>query len=201
MILYTNGDSHTAAAEAVNLYSFADDDRIHWAQKRRPHPDNLKVSWGVVLSSLMKTSFFTDAESESDNKRIIHTVKEWIARTKDNVEASEVLMIIQWSSWDNEDWTFNTHQNIRAFHAYLDDLGYRHFFFNGNKSFVEVDKSNRIDWGESFLDPYLPEGSFDGFLQANGHDTVITSNKHYGRNAHAAWANHLLQHIIKHEMI
>ena len=46
MILYVNGDSHTAAAEAVNPHAFAMDDRPLFYLGRAPHPDNVSVSWG-----------------------------------------------------------------------------------------------------------------------------------------------------------
>ena len=52
MILYANGDSHTAAAEAVNSYAFAEDDRNLVHLGRLPHPTNLAVSWGKKLSTL-----------------------------------------------------------------------------------------------------------------------------------------------------
>jgi len=41
MILYVNGDSHTAGAEAVNSHAFADDDPAYKHLGRLPHPDNL----------------------------------------------------------------------------------------------------------------------------------------------------------------
>ena len=44
MILYVNGDSHTAGAEAVNPYAFAEDDPNLTHLGRLPHPDNLAVS-------------------------------------------------------------------------------------------------------------------------------------------------------------
>ena len=46
MILYVNGDSHTAAAEAVNAHAFAEDDPNLGYLHRLPHPDNLAVVGG-----------------------------------------------------------------------------------------------------------------------------------------------------------
>ena len=45
MILYVNGDSHTAGAEAVNSHAFAEDDPALYHLGRLPHPENLEVSW------------------------------------------------------------------------------------------------------------------------------------------------------------
>ena len=40
MILYVNGDSHAAAAEAVNPHAWAMDDGLFYGLGRMPHPDN-----------------------------------------------------------------------------------------------------------------------------------------------------------------
>jgi len=238
MILYNNGDSHTAAAEAVNSFAFAYDDRRYAHLKRLPHPDNIKISWGAVLANLLKSSFQPDAESASSNARIMRTTKEWIEHTKENIDANDVLMIIQWSTWEREEWDINgvkyqvnasgedhvpadyvdqykeyiinidweertkqAYADIIAFHEYLNDLGYKHIFFNGNNTFMSIPVEERYDFGESYVNPYLPEESYDGWLQLNGYNTVITSNYHYGLEAHAAWARRLVQHIIKHKMV
>ena len=102
MILYVNGDSHTAAAEAVNNHAFAEDDGNYWHLERRPHPDNLAVSWGKLLSERLKSSFHHDAESASSNDRIIRTTKQWIESNQK--ELYRTIMVIQWSTWEREEW-------------------------------------------------------------------------------------------------
>lgn len=238
MILYTNGDSHTAAAEAVNSYAFAEDDKRYPHLKRRPHPENIRVSYGQVLADILKMAFYTDAESASSNTRIIRTTKNWIENRADSVMPKDVLMIIQWSTWEREEWiidgeyfqvnasgidevpegfqlkykewiaeidweekTKEAYKEIIEFHEYLSDLGFKHIFFNGNSTFLDIPEEERYNFGESYINPYLPEESFDGWLQASGFDTVITSNYHYGQEAHAAWAKRLAQHIIEHKMV
>ena len=104
MILYVNGDSHTAAAEAVNPHAFAGDDgKLEWGD-RRPHPDNLAVSWGYQLSKLIMNQFHCDAESASSNDRIIRTTREWLAWHKLSTKEFNPLVIIQWSTWEREEW-------------------------------------------------------------------------------------------------
>ena len=78
MILYVNGDSHAAAAEAVNAHAFAEDDPALFYLGRAPHPKNLAVSWGKVLSLALRSGFRCDAESASSNSRIIRTTREWL---------------------------------------------------------------------------------------------------------------------------
>lgn len=102
MILYVNGDSHTAAAEAVNPHAFAEDDSKYFYLGRAPHPDNLAVSWGRLLASTLKSSFRCDAESASSNSRIMRTTMEWLGNA--GRDFSDRLIIIQWSTWEREEW-------------------------------------------------------------------------------------------------
>jgi len=102
MILYVNGDSHTAAAEAVNPHAFAEDDVNLVHLGRLPHPDNLAVSWGKKLSTLLKMAFYCDAESAASNARIIRTTKEWINNHTQNY--SDLFVVIGWSTWEREEW-------------------------------------------------------------------------------------------------
>ena len=78
---------------------------------------------------------------------------------------------------------------------------YKHIFFNGNNTFMNIPKNQQFDFGNSYINPYLPEETYDGWLQSNGYSTVITSNYHYGTDAHAAWSKRLLQHIIKDDIM
>ena len=104
-MLYVNGDSHTAAAEAVNPHAFAEDDGDLFYLGRAPHPANLEVSWGKLLSLALKSAFRCDAESASSNARTIRTTREWLANA--GQQHSDVLVIIQWSTWEREEWLDN----------------------------------------------------------------------------------------------
>lgn len=102
MILYVNGDSHTAAAEAVNSYAFAEDDGRLAHLGRLPHPDNLEVSWGRLLADTLKARFNCEAESASSNDRILRTARAWVDANQH--EWYRTLIIIQWSTWEREEW-------------------------------------------------------------------------------------------------
>ena len=104
MILYVNGDSHTAAAEAVNVHAFACDDPALFYLGRAPHPENIAVSWGKLLSQALRTGFHCGAESASSNARILRTTREWLANQSDY---QDLLLIIQWSTWEREEWLHN----------------------------------------------------------------------------------------------
>ena len=105
MLLYANGDSHTAAAECVNNHAFAEDDKQYWMMGRAPHPDNLAVSFSKLLSNRLSCGLVCAAESASSNDRIIRTTKQWMANYKH--ELYRTLMLIQWSTWEREEWLIN----------------------------------------------------------------------------------------------
>jgi hypothetical protein len=112
-MLYVNGDSHTAAAEAVNPHAFAEDDPALYYLGRLPHPENLAVSWGKILSITLRSGFRCDAESASSNDRIIRTTREWLSNGGAN--HPDQLIIIQWSTWEREEWLYNkTYYQIGA---------------------------------------------------------------------------------------
>lgn len=100
MILYVNGDSHTAGAEVVNTYAFAGDDPKLVHLGRSPHPENLAYTWGKLLSLTLNAGFHCDAESAACNARILRTTRKWLA----NNSSSEKLLVIQWSTWEREEW-------------------------------------------------------------------------------------------------
>ena len=104
MILYVNGDSHTAAAEAVNNHAFAMDDSNLFYMGRAPHPANLAVSWGRLLADTLRASFHCGAESASSNTRIIRTTREWLETQGYD---HDLLVVIQWSTWEREEWLHN----------------------------------------------------------------------------------------------
>jgi hypothetical protein len=101
MILYANGCSHTAAAEAVLPAAFAKDDG-RGGLDRRPHPANLAASWCTHLARDLGMALVCDAESASSNDRIIRTTHDWIANNPDKL--SNTFMVIQWTTWEREEW-------------------------------------------------------------------------------------------------
>jgi len=102
MILYVNGDSHAAAAEAVVPHAWAEDDGFYWGMGRVPHPDNLRASFGCELANSIFAVLECDAQSGGCNARIIRTTTDWINNNTDKL--ADTFMLIQWSTWEREEW-------------------------------------------------------------------------------------------------
>ena len=81
MILYVNGDSHSAGAEAVNDYCFAEEDSNYQHLGKTHHPDNLKASYGQVLANNIGYELTCDAESGASNTRILRTTYSYLEKT------------------------------------------------------------------------------------------------------------------------
>ena len=135
MKLYVNGDSHAAAAEAVNSSAFAEDESQYFYLGRAPHPDNKKVSWSRKLADIIKAGLYLDAESASSNARIIRTTKQWL-ETQDNID--DVLVIIQWSTWERREWLIGK-QYFQINASGIDDVPESHV--EKYKEFVRT-----VDW-------------------------------------------------------
>jgi hypothetical protein len=217
LILYVNGDSHSAGAEAVNSYCFAEDDPNLRLSGRKSHPNNLAVSYGQRLADRLGYDLVCQAESASSNDRILRTTREYLKTNRPD------LIIIGWSTWEREEWVDNDrYWQISASmgddwpdsikHRYRDwihNIDYRkkeqeehdkiwqlhlelanipHLFFN---SYLAFKFTNKRDWGTSYIGPYEENQTYYHWLSNQGYKTVNPSSYHYGASAHQLWANHL----------
>ena len=222
MILYVNGDSHSAGAEAVNSYCFAEDDTAYRNLGRRPHPDNLKVSYGRRLADNLDALLHCDAESSSSNDRIIRTTREYIKNTIPD------LIIIGWSTWEREEVIYDDQyyqftvgckgidwstELKKVYHDWLSKINHRqkeheahekiwefhnelqdipHLFFN---TYLSFDRADHRDWGYNYLSPYDENQTYYHWLSDQGYHPVNPKSYHYGPDAHQIWANHLTKII------
>ena len=107
MIIYVNGDSHSAGAEAVNNHAFAMDDPLYWALGREPHPDNLRASYGCELANHMGAILECDAESAASNDRIFRTTWNYLQGVQGIPTTKPDYVVIGWTTWEREEWTHN----------------------------------------------------------------------------------------------
>lgn len=231
MIVYVNGDSHTAAAEAVNSAAFAEDDGYP-ELGRRPHPDNLRVSWGQQLADRIGADFVCDAESAASNTRILRTTRDWI---KQLPPWESCVVIVQWSTWEREEW-LHQGQHYQIGSSGLDWVPdslknqYRQFIVSVDwnqcqrywhdqiwQFHLELDRQNIPHFffnGNSYFDRirsrqswgvnYLdPYGSltYDQALRQNGFNTVNSNSWHFGKDAHCFWADFVLEYCIQNQII
>jgi len=179
MILYVNGDSHTAAAEAVNQHAFAEDDPALNYLHRLPHPANLAVSWGKRVSDALKCIFKCDAESAASNARILRTTRHWI--TQHPRDLARAFMIIQWSTWEREEWLIDG-DYYQVGSSGMDDVPqqaqekYRNFVIDTNwKQKTQQAHSDIWQFHQELTDLGIPHVFFNG----NNHFAEIASDKRH----------------------
>ena len=182
MMLYVNGDSHTAGAEAVNPHAFAEDDPALFYLGRAPHPDNLSVSWGKTLSLALRSGFRCDAESASSNTRILRTTREWLAGGGN--QHPDQLVIIQWSTWEREEWLHNgTYYQVGS--SGIDHVPqelqekYRHFVV-GTDWELKTQQAHDEIW--QFHQELADQNIRHIFFNGNNDFGSITDQKNWGTN-------------------
>ena len=181
-MLYVNGDSHTAAAEAVNVHAFAEDDPELFYLGRAPHPENLVVSWGKVLSLALKSGFRCDAESGSSNTRIMRTTQEWLAGGGHG--HPNQLVIIQWSTWEREEWLYNnTYYQVGA--SGIDDVptelqGQYKNFVVGTDWKIKTQQAHNEIW--QFHNELKDQNIKHIFFNGNNDFSKVSNQKNWGTN-------------------
>jgi len=229
VIVYVNGDSHSAGAEAVNPYCFAQDDPLYWGLGRQPHPDNERVSYGCHIANYLGAILYCDAESASSNARIIRTTREYLETNTPN------LVIIGWSTWEREEWLHNgqywqinaggvgndwpeefkqaypnwiieknynvamDHEHTRINNLHL-DLVARKIPHLFFNTFAPFSNVHQLDWHDCYLYPYSDEFTYYNWCKQQGFKTVTPSSYHFGPDAHEAWSLFLFR-TYSHSML
>ena len=181
MILFVNGDSHTAAAEAANPHAFAEDDADLTYLGRTPHPANLAVSWGRRLSETLKAGFHCAAESASSNARILRTTRDWL---RQQVTYDDVFVIIQWSTWEREEWLYDgTYYQVGS--SGIDDVPqplqekYRNFVISTDWK-LKTQQAHDYIW--AFHQELADQGIKHIFFNGNNDFSQITDHHDWGHN-------------------
>ena len=91
MILYINGDGHSAAAMLSSPYIAAEDDADLWYMGRTPHPANLHRSFGAYIASVLKARLIVEADAANTNMDVIRQTKQFV---QNNPVAEQVIAII-----------------------------------------------------------------------------------------------------------
>jgi hypothetical protein len=230
MLLYVNGDSHTAAAEAVNTHAFAEDDTRYHHLGRLPHPDNLEVSWGKKLADLIKMSFFCGAESAASNDRIIRTTTEWIGKYPK--EPENLFVVIGWSTWEREEWLINDvyyqvntsgidivpDSHKQKYKQYIDTVdwdkktamwhddiwNFHKWLDNQNIKHIFFNCNNdfnKTDNKKEWNANYINPYSSTYDAYLKEKGHTPLDGYHYDENGHTEWAKFLLKHILKNKLL
>jgi len=182
MILYVNGCSHSAAAEAAVSYAWAVDDIQYWDRGTEAHPANLAVSYGKHIADALGAKLICHASSGGSNDRTIRTTMEWIENNRDML--ANTFMILQWTTWEREEWLHKGtwyQVNASGIDSIPDDLQdrYKNYIVNINWSVKTPEAHDKI-WT---MHQYL-KGLGVRHLFFSGHSTFsdIYNQHNWGKN-------------------
>ena len=174
MILYVNGDSHAAAAEAVVPHAWAQDDGMFWGLGKRPHPDNERVSFGCEVANRLNAILQCDAQAGGSNQRTIRTTNQWLLN-QENVK--DLFLIIQWSTWEREEWVDNNDW-VQVNASGIDEVP--EYLQTRYKEFIA-----NIDWKQCTEQAHEQIWQFHCLLNAQGiRHVMFNGNNHFGDIQH-----------------
>ena len=206
-MIYINGDSHSAGAELVQDYCFAEDDPRYIAWGRRAHPEAIPLTFGYKIAQSLNQPFFMDAESASSNARILRTTRQFVKQTQNK---SKLFCIIGWTTWEREEWLDGeTYYQLTA--SGTDSVpehmveDYKHWVSQQTR--VELDLKESIwhkkiaEFGTELTEQgikhlFFHTSEYTSYLLAQGYKTV-NGGYHFGADAHTAWYKHLLPQVME----
>ena len=180
MILYVNGDSHAAAAEAAVPHAWAQDDGFLWGMGRQPHPANARVSFGCELANHLLAVLDLDAQAGGSNARIMRTTRAWIDRNRASLD--DTFVLIQWSTWEREEWFHDDEWwqvNASGIDHVPEELHTRYQQFVTN-----------IDWKQCMRQAHEDIWQFHQELKAQGvRHVMFNGNSHFEELDPFDWGN------------
>ena len=171
-MLYVNGDSHSAGAEAVNSFAFAEDDGLFYGLGRQPHPDNERASYGCELANWLGDILYCDAESAASNARIMRTTRAWIQQQPAQV-LNDTFMVLQWSTWEREEWQDQDGTYFQVNASGMDQVP--EYMQQRYKNYVA-----NVDWNQSRLQAHQVIWDFhQELVQSNIRHVMFNGNNHF----------------------
>jgi hypothetical protein len=111
VILYVNGDSHSAGAELVcmrngKLLEFDENTRQYQpiqsnTRSQDPQVECVNRSYSQRLANMLGADLICEAESGGSNARILRLTREYLKNNRPD------LVVIGWSPFEREEWWYN----------------------------------------------------------------------------------------------
>ena len=200
MLLYANGDSHTASwsyidvigenfgtefvNQAINGTSNASIIRRTREYLKHTRPDLIIIGWSTWEREewLIDDILYQINASGTDHVPVSH-----------QEQYKDYISNINW-----QQKTRDAHEAIWNFHQDLESVGVKHIFFNGNNDFSKIEIQK--DWGTSYIGPYDPASTYDAIVSEKC-ETVSPTSYHYGPDGHRVWAQFLTKYIVDNKLI
>lgn len=204
MILYANGDSHTApnfsyagivAKEfGFNLINQAQGGSSNASIIRRTReyiehsiPDFIVIGW----STWEREEWYVDNVYYNVNSSGYDALP-------NNLKARYKAWVKRQNPDTLTEKSKKTHQDIFDLHRYLQEKNIKHLFFNCMYNFVHT-VLEPYNWSNQFLGPYDNDKSYYWYLKGQGMST--DKLYHYEADGHRVWAQFLIDYIRENKLI
>ena len=218
MIMYVNGDSHTAGLGIEKEETFAHHIAQHYGAE-----------------------YINEAKSGGSNDRILRLTNTYLDNHKPD------FVLIGWSSWEREEWLYegryydvnssghdrmptvlqerykdwmaigqstneeiqdkmrDQHDRMFQLHQRLQNENIPHLFFNCVLSLWLI--NNQQNWGVNYIEPYsgvhynTNPGCMHLYLHKQGFVPPLLFGNHHGPDANRAWSTRLIDYITQHSIL
>ena len=92
------------------------------------------------------------------------------------------------------------HNKIYNLHMWLYERKIPHLFFSTFNSFVIPNQKEHLDWHGNFFNPYNQSYCYTSWCVEHEYAEITPGWQHYNENAHAAWANILIEYMNTHSI-
>lgn len=208
MILYANGDSHTApdfsyagiiakqlGFEFINQAQGGSSNssiiRRTCEYLEHSTPDFVVIGWSTWEREewYHNGQYYTVTASGTDSvpKELANKYKQWV------IEQTPDLWMEKAKEW---------HERIYSFHLELEHKNIKHLFFNCMYDLFlhfQVNKNKMYNWNNTYVGPYDNNQSFYWYLKNKG----LCPDKwyHYEADGHKVWAQFLIDYIRENKLI
>lgn len=92
------------------------------------------------------------------------------------------------------------HNKIYNLHRWLYERKIPHLFFATFNSFFIPNQKEHLDWHDNFYNPYNQNCCYGNWCREHGYNELTPGWHHYNEDAHAAWANILIEYMHTHSI-
>ena len=87
------------------------------------------------------------------------------------------------------------HNKIYNLHLILKERDIPHLFFNAFNAFQVANTAEQLDWDDCFFHPYQQNLCYINYCVEHEFEEITPGWQHYNEDAHAAWAQTLVDHM------
>ena len=203
MLLYANGDSHTAPDFGyINIVAQKFDcNLINQAQigssnasilrrtreyLKHTTPDFIIIGWSTWEREewYHNDRYYTVTASGTNSvpEELANKYKQWVTEQTSDRQSEKS---VEW------------HEYIYSFHLELEQKNIRHLFFNCMYDFIR--KNQTYNWNSAYVEPYDKDQSFYQYLKNKG----LRPDEwyHYEADGHKVWAEFLIDYIRENKLL